>query len=425
MEAPLAKPMSTSTLPTQINWSPGNILLTDKKIILGVSGSIAVYKVVDWVRELRRAGAVVRVVMTAGAAQFVAPLTFAALSGNRVYQGMFDATDAEQIPHINLAAEADLILVAPATAQTIARIAHGMADDLLSALILARQSPVIICPAMNSNMYQNPATRSNLAKVREYGCKVIEPDSGSLACNTEGPGRLVKWATAKETIYGVLSKQDLTGHKILITAGPTREPLDPVRYLGNRSSGKMGFALATTARRRGATVTLVTGPVDLPAPPDIEVVRVNTAAEMAAAVLDRSNEMAVIVKAAAVSDFRPANYSSRKIKKASTASSLGLTANQDILKTLGERKKEGSPPLLVGFAAESHDLIEEGYRKVQEKNLDLLALNDITSDDAGFAVDTNRITLIDRNGSKENFPLLSKEETADLLWSRIVNMLSR
>jgi phosphopantothenoylcysteine decarboxylase/phosphopantothenate--cysteine ligase len=400
-------------------------LLTDKKIILGISGSIAVYKAADWVRELRRAGAEVRVVMTEGAARFVTPLTFAALSGNKVYEGMFDPHDAEQIPHINLAAEADLILIAPATAQTIARLAHGMADDLLSALVLANQSPVIICPAMNSNMYLNPATQNNLAQVREYGYRVVDPDSGSLACNTEGPGRMVDWSSAKEVIYAALCQQDLAGRKVLITAGPTREPLDPVRYLGNRSTGRMGFALATTARRRGAEVTLVTGPVTLPDPPDLDVVRVNTADEMAGAVLERSQDMAVIVKAAAVSDFRPATYSANKLKKAATQSTLDLTHNQDILKTLGERKQEGANPILVGFAAESHDFIKEGWRKLRDKNLDLLALNDITSDDAGFGVETNRITLLDRDGTEEKFPLLSKEETADLIWNRVVDILNK
>jgi phosphopantothenoylcysteine decarboxylase/phosphopantothenate--cysteine ligase len=400
-------------------------LLTDKKIILGISGSIAVYKVADWVRELRRAGAEVRVVMTEGAARFVTPLTFAALSGNKVHEGMFDPHDAEQIPHINLAAEADLILIAPATAQTIARLAHGMADDLLSALVLASQSPVIICPAMNSNMYLNPATQNNLAQVREYGYRIVDPDSGSLACNTEGPGRLVDWSSAKEVIYAALCQQDLAGRKVLITAGPTREPLDPVRYLGNRSTGRMGFALATTARRRGAEVTLVTGPVTLPDPPDLDVVRVNTADEMADAVLERSQDMAVIVKAAAVSDFRPTAYSANKLKKAAAKSTLDLTRNQDILKALGENKQEGANPILVGFAAESHDFIKEGWRKLRDKNLDLLALNDITSDDAGFGVETNRITLLDRDGTEEKFPLLSKEETADLIWNRVVDILNK
>ncbi|MEN8134228.1 MAG: bifunctional phosphopantothenoylcysteine decarboxylase/phosphopantothenate--cysteine ligase CoaBC [Thermodesulfobacteriota bacterium] len=400
-------------------------MLTDKKIILGISGSIAVYKAADWVRELCRAGAEVRVVMTEGATRFVAPLTFAALSSNKVYEGMFAPNDAEQIPHINLAAEADLILIAPATAQTIARLAHGLADDLLSALVLASQSPVIICPAMNSNMYLNPATQSNLAQIREYGYRIVDPDSGSLACNTEGPGRLVDWSSAKEVIYAALSQQDLAGHKVLITAGPTREPLDPVRYLGNRSTGRMGFALATTAKRRGAEVTLVTGPVTLPDPPNIDVVRVNTADEMADEVLERSQEMAVVIKAAAVSDFRPTTYSANKLKKAAAESTLDLTSNQDILMTLGKKKQEGPNPILVGFAAESHDFIKEGWRKLRDKNLDLLALNDITADDAGFGVETNRITLLDQDGTEEKLPLLSKEDIGDLIWNRVVAMLNK
>lgn len=395
-------------------------MLTDKKIIIGISGSIAVYKVVDWVRELRRNGASVKIVMTESGARFVSPLTFAAISGNKVHADMFAPDEAEQIPHIKLAAEADLILIAPASAQTIARIAHGMANDLLSALVLATQSPVIICPAMNCNMYQNQATQNNLGQIRKLGYKIIDPESGSLACNTEGPGRLVDWRFAKETIYATLSRQDLAGQKILVTAGPTCEPLDPVRFLGNRSSGRMGFALAVTARRRGAEVTLVTGPVDLADPPLLNIVHVNTAEQMAAEVLKRSKEMSVIVKAAAVSDFRPVDYSPTKLKKAASESTLHLTGNLDILKTLGEMKKDGQ--ILIGFAAESHNLLAEGHRKVQEKNLDLLALNDITANDAGFGVETNRITLLGQDGSEEEFPLLSKEETADLIWDRVAGM---
>jgi len=399
-------------------------LLTDKKIILGVSGSIAAYKAADWVRELRRESAEVQVVMTGDATRFITPLTFAALSGNKVYKGMFDPEDAEQIPHINLAAEADLIVVAPATAQTIARLANGMADDLLSALVLANQSPVIICPAMNSNMYLNPATQANLDKLREYGYRIVEPGCGSMACNTEGPGRLADWSSAKEAIYAALTNQDLVGRKVLVTAGPTHEPLDPVRYLGNRSSGRMGFALAVTARRRGAEVTLVTGPSGIPDPPWMDVVRITTATEMADEVMNRAAGLDVIVKAAAVSDFRPADYSANKLKKAGSGLALNLTENRDILKTLGEMKEKKRFPLLVGFAAESHGFIEEGWRKLRDKNLDLLALNDITAEDAGFVVETNRITLLSRNGDEEKFPLLSKEKTADLIWNRVAALLA-
>jgi phosphopantothenoylcysteine decarboxylase/phosphopantothenate--cysteine ligase len=401
-------------------------LLTDKKIILGISGGIAAYKAADWVRNLRRAGADVVVVMTGAAARFITPLTLAALSGNKVHTDMFAPDEAEQIPHINLATAADLLLIAPATAQTIARLAHGLADDLLSALALATRAPVIICPAMNSNMYLHAATQDNLARLRTYGYRVVEPECGSLACNTEGPGRLVDWRIVKETIHAALAPQDLAGRKVLITAGPTREPLDPVRYLGNRSTGRMGYALAATARRRGAEVTLVSGPVTLPAPPGVELVRVTTAGEMAQEVLARQAGMVVIVKAAAVSDFRPAVCAAEKLKKSDGGLTLELAANQDILQTLGESKKAAAAtvPILVGFAAESRDFLAEGWRKLRAKNLDLLALNDISATDAGFAVETNRITLLDREGGAEKFPLLSKERTADLIWNRVVKLLA-
>jgi phosphopantothenoylcysteine decarboxylase/phosphopantothenate--cysteine ligase len=399
-------------------------LLTDKKILLGITGSIAAYKAAEWVRELRREGAEVRVIMTSAATRFVAPLTFAALTGNKVSGEMFDPEDAEHIPHISLAAEADLVLIGPATAMTIARLAHGMADDLLSAVVLATKAPVVICPAMNSNMYENPATGHNLDLVRKFGHTVVDPGCGSLACNTEGPGRLADWLTVREAVYCALSAQDLAGREVLITAGPTHEPLDPVRYLGNRSSGKMGFAMAATARRRGAKVTLVTGPVNLDDLPGIEMIRVDTAEEMAREVLERSDSMSVVVKAAAVSDFRPAELSPCKLKKSGATLAMKLATNPDILKSLGEKKKEGQPPLLVGFAAESNDLIEEGRRKLAEKNLDLIAINDITADDAGFAVDTNRIIILDRDGSEERLPLLSKEATSDLIWNRVVKMLT-
>lgn len=400
-------------------------MLTDKKIILGICGSIAAYKSVEWVRELRRAGAEVRVVMTKDATRFVSPLTYAALSGNKVYEGMFDPTDAEQIPHINLAAEADLILVGPATAQTISRFAHGMADDLLSALVLANQSPVIVCPAMNTQMYVHPATQSNLGKLRDFGYRIVEPGTGKMACDSEGPGRLAEWDTVKESVYSSLSIQDMSGQKVLVTGGPTREFIDPVRYIGNRSSGRMGHALAITAKRRGAEVTLVSGPTSLPDPPGVEIIKVTSAAEMAEVVLANADKMSVIVKAAAVSDFRPKNLSLEKIKKSKADQDIALIQNKDILKCLGDARNEsGKPEVLIGFAAESHNMIAEGQRKLAEKNLDLLVLNDITSEDAGFEVDTNRVIILDRNGGDEKLPLLSKEETGNLIWNRAVKLLS-
>ncbi|NTV15049.1 MAG: bifunctional phosphopantothenoylcysteine decarboxylase/phosphopantothenate--cysteine ligase CoaBC [Desulfobulbaceae bacterium] len=401
-------------------------MLNGKRILLGVSGSIALYKTADWVRELQRAGAEVTVVMTTAATRFVTPLTFAALSGRRVHSEMFAASDEERIPHITLAREHDLILIGPATAQTIARLAQGLADDLLSTLVLAAKIPVIVCPAMNSNMYLHPATQANIHRLADYGYRLVAPGCGQMACREEGPGRLADWPLVKEAVLAALAVQDLAGRKVLVTAGPTCEPLDPVRYLGNRASGRMGFALALTAKRRGAEVILVSGPTSLPDPPGVTTIRVNTASEMALAVYSRAEECAAVIKAAAVSDFRPANFSPEKVKKSGTAPQLELAANPDILKTLGERKgRQAKLPILVGFAAESNACLDEGWRKLADKNLDLLAFNDITATGAGFATETNLITILDRDGSQEKLPLLAKEEVADLIWSRVVKLLNR
>jgi len=399
-------------------------VLTGKRILLGVSGSIAIYKTADWVRELKRAGAEVTVVMTADATRFVTPLTFAALSGRRVHTGMFDPAAEELIPHITLAREHDLILLAPATARTIGRLAQGLADDLLSTIILAARIPVIVCPAMNSNMYLHPATQANIRRLAEYGYQLVEPGCGPMACREEGPGRLADWPVVREAVLTALTPQDLAGRKVLVTAGPTFEPLDPVRFLGNHSSGRMGHALARTARRRGAEVTLISGPTSLPDPPGITTIRVNTTSEMALAVFSRAEECAVVIKAAAVSDFRPANYSPEKLKKSGATTQLELIANPDILKTLGERKHPQSKlPILVGFAAESQASLDEGWRKLAAKNLDLLAFNDITAPGAGFGTETNIITILDRDGGQELLPLLPKDEVADLIWNRVVKIL--
>jgi len=399
-------------------------VLTGKRILLGVCGSIAVYKAADWARELRRAGAEVTVIMTASAARFVTPLTFAALSGRPVHTEMFSAVGAELIPHINLAREHDLLLIGPATAQTIARLAQGQADDLLASVALAARIPIIICPAMNSNMYLHSATQENLQRLAGFGYRLVEPDCGQMACQEEGPGRLPDWPVVREEVLTALSRQDLAGHRVMVTAGPTHEPLDPIRFLGNRSSGRMGFALAVTARRRGAKVFLISGPSSLPDPPGVTTIRVSTAAEMAAEVLARAEGCDVVVKAAAVSDFRPAHNADTKIKKTGAELSLDLTANPDILKTLGDRKGDSSSlPILVGFAAETGDMIDEGWRKLHDKNLDLLAFNDVSAKDAGFAAETNRIIILDRNGGEEKLPLSSKELTAERIWNRVVKLL--
>ncbi len=394
--------------------------LEGKKILLGVTGSIAAYKSADWVRSLIKEEAMVTVMMTGAAERFISALSFAALSGQCVYRDMFDEDPEGVMAHINLSRDADVILVAPATAQTIARISHGMADDLISTVVLAARKPVIICPAMNSNMLENPATQQNLKRLVEYGYHVVDPDSGSLACGDVGDGRLPDWDVAREAVLRVLTPNDFLGCPVLITAGPTREALDPARYVSNRSSGKMGYALARAAHRRGATVTLISGPVDLPHPPGVEVIKVSSASEMYTAVFEHREEAEVIIKSAAVADFRPDSYQPHKIKKKSESLQLNFIKNKDILSALGQRRKQGQ--LLVGFAAESKDHEQEGERKLLEKNIDLIVVNDILGKKTGFDVDTNQVTLIDRQGSTK-LPLLSKEQTANGILDKIVSLV--
>lgn len=397
--------------------------LRGKRILVGVTGSIAACKAAAWVHALVKEEAEVTVVMTRAATRFVSALTFAALSGNRVHVDMFAHDPGHVMAHIALGRDADLLLIAPATANTLARLAHGLADDLLATAVLAASGkPVLLCPAMNSGMYSHQATQDNLNRLRALGYILIEPDCGRLACGDEGPGRLPEWERVREEVLHALTVQDLAGRHVLITAGPTREPLDPARYLSNRSSGKMGYALARTAWRRGALVTLVTGPVALAPPPGVEVIRVETAAEMHDAVMGMREQATIIVKAAAVADFRPARRETLKIKKNQASLSLELAANADILAGLGRIRQEGQ--VLVGFAAESGNLEEEGRRKLLEKNLDLVVVNDITRPDAGFDVETNQVLLVDREGCR-SLPLLSKELTADAIWDHVLSLPPR
>ncbi|WP_275805045.1 bifunctional phosphopantothenoylcysteine decarboxylase/phosphopantothenate--cysteine ligase CoaBC [Desulfurivibrio dismutans] len=401
-----------------------SFLLNDKRILLGISGGIAAYKAADWVRQLRREGAEVTVMMTDAAQSFVTPLTFAALSGKRVHTTMLAAEDGEYLPHINLGRDHDLVLLAPATANTIARLARGQADELVSTVVLAARAKILLCPAMNSEMYRHPATQYNLGRLKEYGYTIIEPDCGELACGDQGPGRLAEWETVRQAVIAALTPQDLLGRNILVTAGPTWEPLDPVRLLTNRSSGKMGYALAAAARRRGASVTLVSGPGSITPPAGVELIPVVTATEMHQAVCQRVDNTDIMIMAAAVSDYRPAHYEPHKIKKGATDAALPLVSNPDILRELGERKKSAACfPLLVGFAAESENHRDEGQRKLTSKNLDLIAINDISAEDAGFAVDNNRVTLLDRNGAVEELPLLSKEEVAHRILNTILRLI--
>ena len=395
--------------------------LQGKKILFGVSGSIAAFKAAGWVHALVKEEARVTVILTAAAARFVSALTFSALSGNRVYADMFDDDPEQAMAHITLPRDADLVLIAPATANTLARLAHGLADNLLTTAVLAAAGkPVVVCPAMNSAMYGHQATRDAVHRLRQLGYSVVEPECGRLACGDEGTGRLPEWDGVRELLLQHFSPDDLQGQHILITAGPTREPLDPARFLSNRSSGKMGFALARTARRRGAMVSLISGPVALDDPPGVEVVRVNTAAEMYEAVMQLRDRATVIVKAAAVADFRPAHLATRKIKKRDGPSAIELVENVDILAELGQNRKAGQ--VLVGFAAESDNLQEEGRRKLLAKNLDLVVVNDISRGNTGFDVDTNQVILVDRSGS-QSLPFLSKEQTADRIWDHVKTMV--
>ncbi len=394
-------------------------VLTGKRILFGVTGSIAAFKAAGWVRELSAESAGVTVVMTGAAERFVSSLTFGALSGNPVYGNMFDEDPDRLMAHINLSREADCILIAPATAQTIARLAHGMADDLLSTVVLAAKIPVVVCPAMNCNMLSHPATRRNLRQLRELGYHIISPDTGMLACGEEGAGRLPEWESVRETLLRLFSTPDLAGKKIVITAGPTREPLDPARFLSNRSSGKMGYALARTAARRGAEVVLVSGPVALSEPAGIDTIYVTTAAEMREQVLELARDADIVVKAAAVADFKPKKYQEQKIKKSSAEPLIELEKNPDILAELGGTRRPGL--LLVGFAAESRNHEQEGFRKLQQKNADLMVVNDILGSATGFDVETNQVTLVDKNGSRR-LPLLSKVETANRIWDHVLSL---
>ena len=397
------------------------VTLAGRHILLGVTGSIAAYKTADWVRRLTAQSARATIVMTGSAEQFVSRLTFSSLSGNPVYSQMFPAHPDGSMAHIDLGREADLFLIAPATAHTIARLAHGLADDLLTTLALSARIPVLLCPAMNPAMYDHPATRNNIILLQEYGYQVIEPGQGSTACGEEGTGRLVDWPEVEERLLARLCRQDLAGRTILCTAGPTREPIDPVRYLSNRSSGRMGYALARTAARRGADVVLVSGPVNLPDPPMVTTVRVSTALEMHEQVVSHAEKADIVIKAAAVADYRPLHPHTHKLKKDGSPLSLELKENPDILAELGHTRPNKNA-LIVGFAAESRNHEQEARRKLHRKKADLIIVNDILGSRTGFDVETNQVTLVDTHGSHP-LPLLGKEETANRIWDHILTLM--
>lgn len=388
-----------------------------KNIAVGVTGSIAAYKVADWVSRMTQEEANVSVIMTESATKFIAPLTFSSISGNAAMHDLFAEEQPGIISHIQLATEADCFIVAPATAQTISRLAHGMADDLLTAAVLATKAPVVVCPAMNSNMYSHSATQSNIETLRSFGYCIVEPEHGRMACRAEGPGRLADWNIAQESILKSMTKQDFKGQEILITAGPTREAIDAARFLSNRSSGKMGYALAKAAYRRGGDVVLVSGPTNLPCPHGVQYVPVITAAEMYEKVFEYHEKASVIIKSAAVADFRAKKQIAGKVKKGQADLFLELERNKDILAELGERRTSGGP-FLVGFCAETEDLEKEARRKLMEKNIDLICANDISGNQSGFETDTNRVLMIDRK-KEIQLPLVSKQQTADLILDRI------
>jgi phosphopantothenoylcysteine decarboxylase/phosphopantothenate--cysteine ligase len=396
-------------------------MLKGKKIVLGVTGGIAAYKAAELVRELVRSEAEVFVVMTHSAQAFITPLTFQTLSGNKVATELFSLIEESEIGHISLADRADLLVIAPATANTIGKIAGGIADDMLTTIVMATKAPVLLAPAMNVHMWENSICQENIQKLRGRGVHFIDPEAGKLACGYEGKGRLAEIPAIVEEVRSILSPRDLAGETLLVTAGPTEEPIDPVRFLSNRSSGKMGFALARAARLRGAQVILVSGPSALPAPPRVKFIPVRTAAEMREAVLENLAQASVLAMAAAVSDYRPRGTSPEKIKKSKSELTLPLELNPDILCEAGQRKGKR---LLIGFAAETENLLANAGKKLAEKNLDLIVANDVSLPGAGFAVDTNIVKLIDRSGKVEELPLMSKEDLADRVLDRVLLLRS-
>lgn len=393
---------------------------TGKRILLGVTGGIAAYKAAELARRLIGAGAKVKVVMTAAAREFVAPLTFQALTGEKVATAMFGPM-AEPLEHVALGQEVDAIIVAPATANIIGKMAAGIGDDLLSTILLAATKPVLLCPAMNAEMWGNPVVQENLDRLQARGVQVMEPGTGELACGAVGLGRLPEPEMIVEAAARLVSGQDLAGCRVLVTAGPTHEDFDPVRFLTNRSSGKMGYALAQVAWRRGAEVCLISGPSLLSAPYGVERVMVRSALEMLEAVKARFAGAAALFMAAAVGDYRPICCETRKIKRGQAETQFQLVQNPDILRELGRLKQR---QVVVGFAAESHDLESEARRKLREKHLDFIVANDVTRTDSGFAVDTNQVTILDGGGEPLRLPLLSKMEVAERLLDRVAELLA-
>ena len=395
----------------------------NKNILLGVTGGIAAYKSVELLRLMKKAGADVTVAMTEAAGHFVGKTTFEVLSENPVLSDLWTDTESS-VRHLDVASAADAAVVAPATANCIAKLAHGIADDALTTTMLALTCPIMICPSMNTDMYQNIRVQNNLDILEETGMRIVDPDSGALACKTTGAGRLPEPWFIFDRLGALLTQKDLAGKKILISAGPTVEAIDPVRYISNHSSGKMGYAIARAAENRGAKVTLVSGPVNIDAPVGVEKFGVESCTQMADAMLDFLPDADIIIKVAAVADYRPVDPADRKIKKTENNDSLTLhlTENLDILKTIGSRKKDHQ--FLVGFAAETNDLETHALAKMEKKNLDMIAANIVGGKDSGFKADTNKVKLFAKDGGIMDIPLMEKTEVAHQLLDAILERLS-
>ena len=398
-------------------------MLAGKTVILGVTGGIAAYKAANLASMIKKQHADVHVIMTKNAGQFINPITFETLTGNKCLTDTFDRNFQFNVEHVELAKRADAAIVAPATANMIAKLAHGLADDMLTTTLLACQCPKLAAPAMNTRMYENPVTQDNLSTLKKYGWKVIEPAVGHLACGDTGAGKFPEETLILEHLLQAAAfSKDLEGKKILITAGPTQEAVDPVRYITNHSTGKMGYALARMAMLRGARVTLVTGPTALTPPPFVTVIPVKSARELFEAVTSRSEQQDIIIKAAAVADYRPAVISDEKVKKKEGELTLELERTEDTLQFLGDHKREGQ--LLCGFAMETSDMEKKARKKLEKKNLDMIAANNVKVAGAGFGTDTNVITLITREGSRQ-LELMSKEAAAMEILDGLLKLAER
>lgn len=395
-------------------------MLEGKNIVLGVTGGIAAYKACDLVSRLKKLNAAVHVIMTDSASRFIAPLTFQSLSLNQVVVDMFEAPNYWEIEHISLAKLADVLVIAPATANIIGKLANGIADDMLSTTVMATKAKVIIAPAMNTNMYENPVVQKNIQFLKKLGYVFVEPEEGRLACGDVGKGKMANPAVIQQAVVeALLPRQDLAGKTVLVTAGPTREAIDPVRFISNNSTGKMGYALAERALKRGAKVHLVSGPVNLDTPDGVRRYNVVSAEEMLNKVMELLPECDIVIKAAAVADYAPETVFSQKVKKSEPGLELKLKKNPDILYELGKIKGDR---ILIGFAMETENLVLNAEQKVKKKNLDFIVANDLNEAGAGFAADTNVVKIIDREGNIESIPLKKKHEVADIILDRIRDM---